>query len=144
MSSLFRRLNADCHGGAAIEFGLLAPAFLLMLIGALQVGIGMQAYNSLRNASADTARQVSVQYQTDNRLTHTQIAQLAEANATTAPYLLRSARLRVTVSEAATQRVPNALELTLTFRYRVPTFLDFAGIAAPELDYTRPIFVSRA
>lgn len=136
------RLVRDCRGGAAIEFGLLAPAFLVMFLGVLQVGVFMQAYNSLRNASADTARDVSVQYQTDNRLSHTQIAQLAMANATTAPYLLRSNRLEVTVELATTQRVPAATELTLEFRYQLPTFLGFAGIDGPELNYVRPIFVS--
>lgn len=131
----------DRGGAAAIEFGLLAPAFLLMFIGVLQVGVAMQAHNSLRQVSAQTARDVSVQYQTNNRLTNSQIAQVATANATSAPYLLRSDRLNVTVQLATTQRVPNARELTLRFRYQVPTFLDFAGIDGPELDYTRPIFV---
>jgi Flp pilus assembly protein TadG len=136
------RLARDCRGGAAVEFGLLAPAFLVMFLGVLQVGIFMQAYNSLRNASADTARDVSVQYQTDNRLTNAQIAQVGVATATTAPYLLRSNRLAVTVELATTQRVPAARELTLEFRYQLPSFLGFAGIEGPELTYERPIFVS--
>lgn len=141
MTKHLHRLFADLRGAAAIEFALLAPAFLLMFIGVLQVGVAMQAHNSLRQVSAQTARDVSVQYQTDNRLTNSQIAQLATANATTAPYLLQNERLNVTVQLAATQRVPNARELTLRFRYQVPTFLDFAGIDGPELDYSRPIFV---
>jgi len=135
-------LARDCRGGAAIEFGLLAPAFLVMFLGVLQLGFFMQAYNSLRNASADTARDVSVQYQTDNRLTNAQIAQVGVAKASTAPYLLSSSRLSVSVELATTQRVPAARELTLEFRYQLPTFLGFAGIDGPELTYTRPIFVS--
>jgi Flp pilus assembly protein TadG len=123
---------------------LLAPTFILMFIGVIQVGVGMQAYNSLRNVSADTARQVSVQYQTDNRLSNSQIAQVGVANATTAPYMLSPSRLTVTVDDAATQRIPNAKELTLRIRYTVPTFLEFAGIDGPQLDYSRPIFVSLA
>ena len=138
------RLAADRRGGAAVEFGLLAPAFLLMFIGVLQVGVAMHAYNSLRNISADTAREVSVQYQTNNRLTNSQISQVGVATATTAPYLLQTDRLIVNVQAATTQRVPNATELTLRLRYQLPTFLDFAGIEGPELDYSRPIFVSSA
>jgi Flp pilus assembly protein TadG len=137
-------LARNTRASAAIEFGLLAPTFILMFVGVLQVGMGMQAYNSLRNVSADTARAVSVQYQTDNRLTNSQIAQVGIANATTAPYLLSANRLTVTVEDAATQRIPKAKELTLRIRYTVPTFLDFAGIDGPELDYSRPIFVSLA
>ena len=137
-------LARDQRGGAAVEFGLLAPTFMVMLIGVFQVGVGMQAYNSLRSASADTAREVSVQYQNDNRLTESQIAQVGEATATTAPYLLSADRLTVNVQLAATQHIPKARELTLRLRYRVPTFLDFIGIEGPELDYSRPIFVTQA
>lgn len=144
MTAHLSRLITDRRGAAAVEFGLLAPAFLLMFIGVLQVGVGMQAYNSLRQVSSQTAREVSVQYQTDNRLSNSQIAQVATANATSAPYILSSDRLTVTVELAGTQRVPAARELTLEFRYQVPTFLDFAGIEGPELTYTRPIFVSDA
>ncbi|HYD24259.1 MAG TPA: TadE/TadG family type IV pilus assembly protein [Croceibacterium sp.] len=136
------RLLRDRHGAAAVEFGLLAPAFLLMFLGVLQVGVGLHAYNSLRNVSSDTARQVSVQYQTDNRLSNSQIRSVGIANATTAPYLLKTDRLTVTADDAATQRVPNAREITLRFQYRVPTFLEFAGIQGPQLSYARPIFVS--
>jgi len=139
-----RQLAADRRGGAAVEFGLLAPAFLVMLLGVLQMGIALHAYNSLRNASADTAREVSVQYQTENRLTNEQIAQLGVAEATTLPYLLNSDRLDVEVELAATQQIPNAQELTLTLRYEVPSFLEFAGVEMPEIEYVRPIFVSQA
>ena len=137
-------LARDRRGGAAVEFALLAPAFLLMFIGVLQGGVALHAYNSVRNISSDTARQVSVQYQTDNRLTNSQIAQLGTANATTAPYLLKADRLTVNVDTAATQRVPNARELTLRIRYQIPSFLSFAGIDGPLVDYSRPIFVSLA
>jgi Flp pilus assembly protein TadG len=143
MIARLRLLARDQRGSAAVEFGLLAPTFMVMLIGVFQVGVGMQSYNSLRSASADTAREVSVQYQTDNRLTESQIAQVAEATATTAPYLLTGDRLTVNVQQAATQQIPNARELTLRLRYRVPTFLDFIGIDGPELDYSRPIFVTK-
>jgi Flp pilus assembly protein TadG len=140
--SPLRRLATDRRGAATVEFALLAPAFLVMFIGVLQVGVGMHAYNSLRNISSDVARQVSVQYQTNNRLTNSQIAQVGTATASTAPYLLQTDRLTVNVQNAATQRVPNATELTLRIRYRLPTFLEFACIDGPELDYSRPIFVS--
>ena len=51
--ALFRRLRANARGAVAIEFALLGPAFIVMLLGVLQVGIGLQSYNALRNASAD-------------------------------------------------------------------------------------------
>jgi Flp pilus assembly protein TadG len=144
VTAFLSRIAADRRGGAAIEFALLAPAFLLMFIGVLQAGMAMQAYSSLRQASSDAARTVSVEYQTDNRLTNSQIRQLSASQATTSPYLLDAARLEITVQDATVQQIPNARELTLTYRYRIPSFIEFAGIEMPEISYTRPIFVSLA
>lgn len=143
MSRRLFRLATDRRGAAAVEFALLAPTFLAMFLGVLQFGLGLQAYNALRGASADTARNVTVQYQTDNRLSDSQISQIGMSIATTAPYLLSSdpTKLQVNVQTAATQYIPTAKELTLTFTYTVPTLLDFAGLSGPTLTFTRPIFV---
>ena len=142
MKTLLRQLSQDQRGGAIVEFGLLAPLFILMFIAVLQTGMALQAYNSVRRVSAETARDVSVQYQTGNRLTTGQIAQLSTSKATGSPYLLRPNSLEITVEDAVTQRIPKAKEMTLEIQYTVPTFLDFAGIEGPQLEYSRPIFVS--
>jgi Flp pilus assembly protein TadG len=144
MRATLSRIAGDRRGGAAIEFGLLAPVFLFIFMGVLQVGMAMQAYSSLRQVSSDAARTVSVQYQTDNRLTNSQIQQLSAAKATSMPYLLVADRLEVTVQDATVQQIPNAKEMTLTFRYQIPSFLDFAGVSMPEITFIRPIFVSLA
>lgn len=134
-------LRRDESGAVAVEFGLLGPLFIAMLIGILQVSFAMQAYNAMRNASADAARQTMVQYQTGNRLTRPQISAMANSIAIRAPYLLRGDNLVVTVTDAGVQRVGGAHEFTLVVDYTVPTVLPFMGWMSPELTFTRPIFV---
>ncbi|WAT18419.1 pilus assembly protein [Aurantiacibacter sp. MUD11] len=125
----------------AIEFGLLGPALLLMLMGVLQVGIAMQNYNALRSLSADVARYAMVQYQTGNDLTNSQIETFAENHALGAPYLLDQNRFNADVDTATNQRVNGARELSITVSYQIDSLLSFAGIEFPFVRYTRPIFL---
>jgi Flp pilus assembly protein TadG len=136
-----RTLTNNEAGSAAIEFGLIAPVFLTMLLGVFQVGVWMQSYNAMRNAVAQTARSVAVEYQTDNKLTDVQIENTGLAVATTSPYLLDANSIDVAVDNPTAQDFPGARELTLTMTYQLPTFLDFAGISGPEISYSRSLFV---
>ncbi len=138
---LFPRIRRDENGAAAIEFALLGPAFLLMLMGVLQVGMAMQNYNALRSLSADVARYAMVQYQTGNELSNSQIETFAENHALGAPYLLDQNRVNVTVTNADTQRVAGATELQVVVSYQIDSLLGFAGIEFPFVTYTRPIFL---
>ncbi|MCW5722379.1 MAG: pilus assembly protein [Devosia sp.] len=53
--AFFSRMRGD-SGGAAIEFALLTPVFLLMVMGVLAYGIYFGAANSLQQLAADAAR----------------------------------------------------------------------------------------
>jgi len=136
-----RRLVTRTEGAAAVEFGLIAPVFLLLLLGVFQVGSWLQAYNAMRNAVTKTARSVAVEYQTDNKLTNQQIADLGLAIGSTTPYLLKADDLQVEVTVPATQSFTTARELELTMTYQMPSFLDFAGISGPSVTYSRALFV---
>jgi len=139
-----RRFVQDRAGSAAIEFGLIAPAFLTVLVGVFQVGVWLQSYNAMRNALTETARSIAVEYQTDNKLSDRQIEDTGLAVATTAPYLLDADNLDVALVTPTTQAFTGAREMTLTLTYQLPTFLDFAGISGPEISYSRSLFVKVA
>lgn len=141
LALLCRRLRRSDQGAAAVEFALLGPAFLLMLLGVLQVGIAVQNYNAMRSLSADVARYAMVQYQTGNALSNSQIETFAENHALGAPYLLDQARVNAIVTTPDTQRVAGATELQLVVTYQLDSVLEFAGIEFPFISYTRPIFL---
>lgn len=142
MAHLLRNLKADCRGATIIEFAMLAPAFIVMLLGVLQVGMGLQSYNALRSASADIARHAMVQYARGNRLNNTELQAYAEEAGSGPPYLLAADRLDASVTTAGTQRVAGATELTLTVTYQIPSIVSSMGLEGPEIDYSRPIFLT--
>lgn len=137
-----RRLAGNTQGSAAVEFGLIAPVFLTMLLGVFQVGIWLQSYNAMRGAVTVASRKVAVEFQTDNELTNAQISNLGLAVATTSPYMLKPSRIEVNVDEPTSQTFAGARELTMTLTYQLPTFLDFAGVPGPSLTYSRAMFVA--
>ena len=141
MRRFLSRLRYDCSGLSMVEFALLGPVFLIMLLGVLQFGIAMQNYNALRSVSAEVARYAMIQYQTGNTISNNQIRAYAIAEGQGTPYLLRNRQLNALVHNAGTQRVEGARELQLTMSYQIDSILEFAGIEAPFITYSRPIFL---
>jgi len=53
---MFRRLFRRTDGAVAVEFALIAPALILLLIGIVEWGRYMYAYNTLQFGCAQAAR----------------------------------------------------------------------------------------
>jgi Flp pilus assembly protein TadG len=137
-----RTIRRDSSGAVALEFAIVGPAMIAMLLGVMQIGIGMQNYNALRNVSTEVARYAMVQYATGNNLTNDQLNAYAYNVGESAPYLLKNSRLVATVTDAATQRVTGATEKKLVLEYQIPSFLEPMGLRGPRISYVRPLFVT--
>ncbi|EDL50336.1 TadE/TadG family type IV pilus assembly protein [Erythrobacter sp. SD-21] len=137
---LFHRLRRDERGTAIIEFALLAPVILGLFFGLIQIGISMQAYNSLRGVASDTARYAVVEYMNGDTIDDTTIENRAKAIATGAPYLLNNS-VTATITPVATPRVHGTHEKTLLISYTPPDVLPFFNFTSKQMTYERPIFV---
>lgn len=133
-------LLADKSGGTLVEFALLAPVFITMMLGVLTVGIQMRDYNMLRSVAADVSRTTMVEYQRSNELDAEQIETIAASKAQGAPYGFSGDQLDVEVVDA-TSVVAGARRLELQFTYQPITILNAFGLSAPQLRYTQNIFV---
>lgn len=56
MQRLAGRFATDAQGASAVEFAIIAPVFLLMIVGMLAYGIYFGAANSVQQIAADAAR----------------------------------------------------------------------------------------
>lgn len=131
----------DESGAAMIEFAMLGPIVLGLMIGVIQIGLAMQSYNAIRSVTAETARFALVEYQQGNAPTNAQIRAQALGIADGPPYLLDPADLTITVSDATVQRVNGAKELTVSVAYQTPTVLPFFDWVSPMVSHERPIFL---
>ena len=134
-------LRDNARGAAIVEFGILAPLIIAMMLGVFQIGITMHSYNALRSLAGDTTRYATVEYQKDRHLTDDQITQWAQARAVDGTYVLDGNDLVVTTQTPANQRVSGAQERTLTLSYKLPGLLTFFGVDGFTITYSRSIFV---
>lgn len=141
MKRFATHLARDLRGAIAIEFALLAPVLILLMVGVFHMGVYMQNYNAVRSIASDAARYTMVEYQKGNELTTTQIRSVILASAVNTPYMLDSDRLTISVQEVGTSRVTDATELDLDITYVMEDWLPFVTLPATTLTYSRPIFV---
>jgi Flp pilus assembly protein TadG len=134
-------LARDDRGAVFVEFALLAPVLIIMMIGVFHVAVYVQNYNAIRSIASDAGRHVMVEYQKGNDLDDLEIRAIVLSLATTSPYLLDSDRLEIDVTRATTSRVTGATEFDVDIEYDMADFLPIVELPALQLTYSRPIFV---
>lgn len=128
----------------AVEFALLAPILITLMVGVFQMGVYMQNYNAIRSLTSDVARYTMIEYQKGNEVDNEQIRSVMLAGAVNAPYLLDSDRLEIDITTAGTSRVTDAKEINVEVSYTLEDWLPFADLPDLTLTYDRPIFVVEA
>lgn len=136
-----QRLCRDNHGAVIVEFALLAPILLMMMIGVFHIAVTMQSYNAMRSVTSDAARFVMVEYQKGNELNEDEIHAVIVAEATGPAYMLDTDQLEVNVEPALVSRVIGTTEYTLDVSYTVDDWMPFTDYDEATLTYSRPVFV---
>lgn len=130
----------DDSGATILEFALLAPLLIAMMMGILSIGLQMHNYNALRSVASDVTRYAVVEYQKENTMSAPQIESVAAALATKPPYRLASSRLDITVTEEASP-IAGAKKFAMTLSYDPFNFLAFYKIGALTLTHEQNIYV---
>jgi Flp pilus assembly protein TadG len=135
-----RGLVASDRGATLVEFALIAPVLITMMIGVLQVGVWVQAYNGVRNVVNDTARFAMVEYQRGNKISDEAIQDRAIEIAASGKYNLDPSLVLPNVAARATQ-VNGVKQLNLRISYTAPKFVPFVEAAAPTILYARDLYL---
>ncbi len=134
------RIGRDHRASVLVEFALLAPVIIALLIGVVQVGLHVQNSNAVRNLASDGARMATVAYQRGNQLTAEQIGIMIRSEGVGGKYNLDTDRLEINVTQP-TSRIGGVREMMIQITYDPPNFLSFAGVSALQLTYERPVFL---
>lgn len=135
------RLRRDASGSTLIEFALLAPVFLGLMIGVLQIGTYMQNYTAVRSLASDAARFAAVEYQKSNELSTGDLQSDITSMGGASPYNLATANLNVTVNEVSPSDVDGSRKFDMQITYEVPTFMSGIGFKDVTITYDRPLYV---
>ncbi len=134
MFRLLRRLRRNQRGAAALEFVLVAPALILMIVGIARLGILFMANAGLRNAVAEGARYATIwprptETQIRNRITNSQFGLDAS---------------RFTAATITAGQSGNLHYLDITASYSVPMDFIFFSAGSVTLSESRRAFVRPA
>jgi Flp pilus assembly protein TadG len=135
------RLQGNVRAAAAVEFALVAPIVIGLMLGMFQVSIGMHNYNSLRGAVNDAARYTIIKFQDETRPDEAALTATARQIATSSPYNLNPDKLEVTVDLLDDSRVAGALEATITMEYEISSVAKMVGMDDIQVEYSRPVFL---
>jgi Flp pilus assembly protein TadG len=138
---IIRRLLGDSRAASAVEFALLAPLFFALMFGVVAVGIYMQNYNAIRSLASDASRFAAVEYQKNNQISASSLADNIAAMGVASPYFLNPNLLRVKVTQVSPSSVNGALEFDLDISYALPDIVGGTSIDNITLNYSRPMFV---
>ncbi|WP_324073453.1 MAG: TadE/TadG family type IV pilus assembly protein [Erythrobacter sp.] len=138
---VFSALLRDERGSMVVEFGLLAPVFLMLVFGMLQVAFYMQHLNAVQSLASDGARFVMIEYQKNNPLSNDQIREVLLSRATSQQYLLDTDRVQITVDRSGASRVTGATEIDLTVNYTLENFIPGVTLPLSVISYTRSVWV---
>lgn len=137
----FIRLGRDNRGGAAIEFALLAPVFIALMFGVVEVGLYMQNYNAVHSLATDAARFAAVEYQKNNKVTTSALEDNIHSIGMATPYNLSGSALHVDANEVTPSPIDGARQFNLTITYDLPDIVGGTSIDNITISYSRQIFV---
>jgi Flp pilus assembly protein TadG len=143
-SLVARRIRRDERGSVLVEFALLAPVFITMLIGAVQVGLQIQNTNAVRNLASDGARFAVVQYQLNRESSIDTLETWIRSRGVGYKYNLNTDRLTIAVTQATTSRITGTKEMQIQITYDAPDYLVMLPGDMFQLSYTRPVFLLQA
>ena len=131
---------AEKRGGVLVEFALLAPIFITLLVGVVQIGLHIQNANAVRNLASDGARFAVIEYQRGQQSPTEIIETWIRSRGVGGRYNLNTDRLGVTVT-TQTSRIPDTIEMNIQITYDAPDFLAFVDGDILQLKYERPVFL---
>lgn len=138
------RMPHDERGSVLVEFALLAPLFLGMLIGVVQIGLQIQNANAVRNLASDGARFAVVQYQLNRESQSDTLETWIRSRGVGKRYSLATDRLTIAVTSVSTSRITGTKEMQIQITYDAPEYLTMLSGNLLQLSYTRPVFLLQA
>ncbi|ANY20686.1 TadE-like protein [Tsuneonella dongtanensis] len=138
--AIARKLHRDERAATLVEFALIAPVLITMMIGVLQVGTWVQSYNAVRNVVNDTTRFAMVEYQRGNKISDEAIEDRALEIAGSGKYNLDESLFVPDVTVKATE-VAGIRQRRLVVTYTAPEFMPVIGTLAPAISYGRDIYL---
>jgi len=143
MGRLWRAIADDKRGSTVVEFALVSPIVIMLILAAVEFGSVMRANAGLRELSGWAGREAVVSYQVvgDTVIGANELKTRIETEARSPKYNLRNGRFNVDVTTRPNTALLTVMELRVRLRYNLPVSLPFLPSNTINFDTTRTYYV---
>ena len=128
-----RAFGPDATAATAVEFAMLAPLFILLMLGMVAYGIYFGASHSVQQIAADAARTAIAGENAGER--NTLVAAFVAANAGSYPFVDAS---KLTVEARDSSADPNQFDVSVRYdACDLPIWNLLAGLPMPDVTISR-------
>lgn len=139
------QLIRDQRGSALIEFALVSPMVVMLILAALEFGMALRANAGLRELAGEAGRDALISYQIvgdeDGFMGSEELADDIRDKAATAKYNLNNGTLGVDVEVTDNTSLLTVQEVHVTLTYDYPISLPFIRGQTINLAVDRTFFV---
>lgn len=127
------------RGSTVVEFALVVPALMLLLLGVMQFGIMLHANGGVRELMGWSGRRAIILYQNPTKPDDSVLKNEIAAAVGAGSYGLVASRLTTDVT-VASNNVLGYRSVTITLRYSLPLSLPLMRKITVKLDQTRTYY----
>lgn len=130
-------------GSVITEFAICAPVVMMLLLGVFQVGIAVQAKNSIQSVIGEVGRNVAVGYLNSETelFGEGQVELLLTNTATNSAYKLKSDNI-VVDAVIVDSDYANVKKLKMQINYTVPMFMPLGSMDGINLEANRTMYIA--
>jgi Flp pilus assembly protein TadG len=138
-----RRLIGNQRGSALIEFALVSPLLIMIILAALQFGLMLRANAGLRELAGWAGRQAVVSYQVkaSDGINPAALKTLIENEAMSRKYNLENGTLKVVTTSVQNTALLTVNEVGIKLNYDYPISVPFLGQSLVKLSVDRTFYV---
>lgn len=140
-------IRADERGSTVVEFALVSPMVIILILSALQLGLALRANAGLRELIGWAGREAVVSYQVfgdDDTISEDDLKAKIEAEAAKAAYNLKNGTLAVVVESDQDTTLLTVNRIRIRMDYDYPLDLPFIPTQTIDLGVERTFFVPNA
>lgn len=143
MKQFFKRMEYNQSGSVITEFAICAPVVMMLLLGVFQVGIAVQAKNSIQSVIGEVGRNVAVGYLNSETelFGEGQVELLLTNTATNSAYKLKSDNI-VVDAVIVDSDYANVKKLKMQINYTVPMFMPLGSMDGINLEANRTMYIA--
>jgi len=140
---LLSRIIQSERGGSVVEFALVCPMLIAVMLSVLEFGEALRSNTGLRDLMGWAGRRAVVARQNNNTISTSVLNDDIRTEAAKAYYNIQTSRFTVQSSVVANTSLNTVDEVRISFQYSHPVSVPFVPVTSIPINIARTFYVQR-